>query len=73
MPEMHADSGPRPTRKTRGRAQPEPRPSAAVNTEAAAVKEDVASHPLLQTLKDQFGAQLIACTPLDASSVPSPR
>jgi DNA polymerase-3 subunit gamma/tau len=57
MPDMDAASSPRPTRKTRERSQPEPRPSTA----------DFSSHPLLQALKEQFGAQLIACTPLDAS------
>jgi len=34
----------------------------------AELREEFASHPRLQALREQFGAQIIACTPLDASA-----
>ena len=73
MPDMDAVSGPPPTRKTRERVQPESRTPAVSNKSKADVKEQLASHPQLQTLKKQFGARLIACTLLDASVRTRPR
>ena len=66
MPDMDAASDQLPTRQTRERPQPESRPPAAINKSKADLKEQWAAHPQLQALKKQFGAQLIACTPLDA-------
>jgi DNA polymerase-3 subunit gamma/tau len=43
-------------------------PPAAINKSKAELKEEFSSHPLLQPLKEQFDAQIVTCTPLDASA-----
>ena len=43
-------------------------PPSTINKSKAELREEFSSHPLLQALKEQFGAQIIACTPLDASA-----
>jgi hypothetical protein len=48
------------------RPRPPSRPAAPSAKSKADLKEHLASHPQLQALQEQFGAQLIACTPLDA-------
>ncbi|MDR0238604.1 MAG: DNA polymerase III subunit gamma/tau, partial [Deltaproteobacteria bacterium] len=40
-------------------------PPVAISKSKAELREEFASHPLLQNLKEQFGARIIACTPLD--------
>jgi hypothetical protein len=62
MPDLDADAGRRPVRKTRAQ------PKARTDVPAAALQETLSSHPLLQPLKEQFGAHVIACAPLDASA-----
>ncbi|MDR2695559.1 MAG: DNA polymerase III subunit gamma/tau, partial [Deltaproteobacteria bacterium] len=61
MPGMDADPGRRPARKARTQ------PKARSDAPAADLQETLSSHPLLQPLKEQFGARVIACAPLDAS------
>ena len=48
-------------------------PPAALSKSKAELKEEFSSHPLLQALKEQFGAQIITCAPLDASADASAR
>ena len=61
----------RPTHAARAHTQPEARP-ATRGKNTAELREELSAHPLLQPLKEHFGAQLIACAPLDASTRTKP-
>jgi hypothetical protein len=45
---------------------------AAISKSKAELRAEFSSHPLLQALKEQFDAHIIACTPLDTSARTKP-
>ena len=64
-------AAPRPAQQTHEReygGEPALPPPAAASKSKAELREEFSSHPILQPLKEQFGARIITCAPLDASA-----